>query len=114
MDSEVEKALAGIKSAWKNLLTAKDKDTFDAWSKEQKRLESILYREKRKLYIHFRNTSEEFRASRRLSNGDRKKAGRPRKYVNLTERQLKTQQYQHEYYLRVTKAKRAEKRKNEV
>lgn len=111
MDKEVEEALSGIKSAWKNMLTAKDKETFDAWSKEQKRLDSILYQEKRKLYLHFRNTSEEFRASRRLSNDGRKSPGRPRKYVNLTERQLKTQQYQHEYYLRVTKVKRAERRK---
>ena len=114
MSKEVKEALAGIKIAWKNMLKAKDKETFDAWSKEQKKLESILYQEKRKLYLHFRNTSKEFRASRRLSNGDRKRSGRPRKYVSLTERQLKIQQYQHEYYLKVTKPKRAERRKNET
>ena len=114
MNSDVKEALAGIRSAWKNMLAAKDKETFDAWSKEQKRLDNILYQEKRKLYMHFRNTSEEFRASRRINNGDRKRPGRPREYASLTERQLKTQQYQHEYYLRVTKAKRAERRKNEL
>lgn len=102
MSDEVKTALAGIKSAWKNMLTAKDKETFDAWSKEQKRLESILYKEKRKLYIHFRNTSEEFRASRRINKDERR---------SPAERQIRIQQYQHEYYLKVTKPKRAERRK---
>ena len=114
MDSEVKEALAGIRSAWKNMLTAKDKETFDAWSKEQKRLDSILYGEKRKLYMHFRNTSEEFRASRRIYKDGSRGRGRPRKYTTLTEKQIRIQQYQHEYNLRVTKAKRAERRKNEL
>lgn len=99
MDSDVKEALSGIESAWKNMLTAKRKEAFDAWSEEQKRLESILYREKRKKYIHFRNTSEEYRTSR--------------KYKTSVEKQIAEQKYQHEYYLRVTKAKRAERRKNE-
>lgn len=113
VDSKVEEALSGIKSAWKNMLTAEDKKTFDAWSKEQKRLEKILYQEKRKLYVHFRNTSEEYRASRRVSKDKRKSPGRPRKYANMSEKKLGQQQYQHEYYLRVTKAKRAQKKKME-
>ena len=112
MDSNVREALAGIRSAWKNMLTAKDKETFDAWSKEQKRLDSILYQEKRKLYIHFRNTSEEYRASRR--RGQSVGPGRPRKYETSVEKQIAVQKYQHEYYLKVTKAKRAERRKNEA
>ena len=111
MDSEVKEALAGIRSAWKNMLTARSKGVFDAWSEEQKRLESILYQEKRKKYIHFRNTSDEFRASRRRGQGVG--PGRPRKYKTKEERQAATQKYQHEYYLKVTKAKRAERRKNE-
>lgn len=112
MDSEAKEALAGIESVWKNMLTAKEKETFDAWSEEQKRLESILYREKRKKYIHFRNTSEEYRASRRRGQGVG--PGRPRKYKTSAEKQIAIQKYQHEYYLRVTKAKRAERRKNEL
>ena len=109
MNEEVKEALAGIKSAWKNMLTAKSKDVFDAWSEEQKRLENILYQEKRKKYLHFRNTSEEYRASRRSSQGVG--PGRPRKYETSVEKQIAIQKYQHEYYLRVTKAKRAERRK---
>lgn len=67
----VEKALAGIRSAWKNMLAAEDKETFDAWSKETKEIQKILNQEKRK-------------------------------------------KYRHEYYLRVTKPKREERRiKNE-
>lgn len=111
MNNEINKALSGIKSAWQNMLTAKDKETFDAWSEEQKRLENILYQEKRKKYIHFRNTSEEYRASRRC--GQSVSPGRPRKYKTSVERQIAIQKYQHEYYLRVTKAKRAERRNNE-
>ena len=114
MDSEINAALSGIKSAWQNMLTAKDKDTFDIWSKEQKRLEGILYREKRNKYMHFRNTSEEFRASRRIKPEDYVGPGRPRKYKTSAEKQIAVQKYQHEYYLRVTKAKRAERRKNEL
>ena len=110
MDSEVKEALSGIRSAWKNMLTAKGKEAFDAWSEEQKRLEEILYQEKRKKYIHFRNTSEEYRASRRRGQGVG--PGRPRKYETSVEKQIAIQKYQHEYYLRVTKAKRAERRKN--
>lgn len=110
MDSNVKEALAGIRSAWKNMLAAKDKETFDAWSKEQKRLENILYQEKRKKYLHFRNTSEEYRASRRrVQDGS---PGRPCKYKTSAEKQIAIQKYQHEYYLRVTKAKRAERKKN--
>lgn len=110
MDSEVKEALSGIKSAWKNMLTAKGKEGFDAWSEEQKRLEDILYQEKHKKYLHFRNTSEEYRASRRHGQGVG--PGRPRKYKTSAEKQIAIQKYQHEYYLRVTKAKRAERRKN--
>lgn len=113
MNDEVKTALGGIKNAWKNMLAAKDKNTFDLWSKEQKRLDAILYGEKRKLYLHFRNTSDEFRASRRLHKEDSRKLGRPQKYTTLTEKQIRTQQYQHEYYLRVTKLKRAEGKKND-
>lgn len=112
MSDEVKEALAGIRSAWKNMLTAKDKETFDAWSEEHKRLENILYQEKRKKYIHFRNTSEEYRASRRRGQGVG--PGRPQKYKTAVEKQIAIQKYQHEYYLRVTKAKRAERRKNEL
>lgn len=86
------------------------KETFDAWSKEQKRLNSILSQEKRKKYLHFRNTSEEYRASRRCGQGV--SPGRPRKYKTSAEKQIATQKYQHEYYLKVTKQKRAERRNN--
>lgn len=109
MSDEVKTALAGIRSAWNNMLTSKDKETFDAWSKEQRKLDSILYKEKRKLYMHFRNTSEEFRASRRVNKDEHRGPGRPSKSANPTERRIRIQQYQHEYYLRVTKPKRAEK-----
>lgn len=108
MDNDVKEALSGIKSAWKNMLTAKRKETFDAWSEEQKRLEEILYQAKRKKYLHFRNTSEEYRMSRRRSQGVG--PGRPRKYKTDVEKQIAIQKYQHEYYLRVTKAKRAERK----
>lgn len=114
MNNEVEIALAGIRSAWKNMLTAEDKDTFDAWGSEQKRLEKILQQEKRKLYLHFRNTSDEYRASRRVEDSKRKRTGRPKKYNSLSEKLIEYKKYQHEYYLRVTKAKRAERRKNEL
>ena len=112
MNEEIEKALAGIRSAWKNMLAAEDKETFDAWTKETKEIQKVLNQEKRRKYLHFRNTSEEYRASRR-SKG-REKPGRPPIYKTDAERRIGIKKYQHEYYLKVTKQKRAERRiKNE-
>lgn len=91
MDKEVKKALAGIKSAWKNMLTATDRDTYEFWRDEQLRLQKILYDEKK-------------RTMQRLRKSEDKKG----------ENRAKIQQYQHEYYLRVTRRKRAERRKNEA
>lgn len=91
MDKEVKKALAGIKSAWKNMLTATDRDTYEFWRDEQLRLQKILYDEKK-------------RTMQRLRKSEDKKG----------ENRARIQQYQHEYYLRVTRRKRAERRKNEA
>lgn len=87
MDKEVKGALSGIKSAWKNMLTATDRDTYEFWRDEQLRLQKILYDEKK-------------RTMQRLRKSEDKKG----------ENRAKIQQYQHEYYLRVTKAKRAERK----
>lgn len=91
MDKEVKAALSGIKSAWKNMLTATDRDTYEFWRDEQLRLQKILYDEKK-------------RTMRRLRKSEDKKG----------ENRAKRQQYQHEYYLRVTRQKRAERKKNEA
>lgn len=91
MNSEVKEALSGIKSAWKNMLTAPDRETYNFWRDEQLRLQKILYDEKK-------------RTMQRLRKSEDKKG----------ENRAKIQQYQHEYYLRVTKQKRAERRKNEA
>ena len=79
MNREVNDALSGIKSAWKNMLAAPDRETYELWRDEQLRLQKILHDERR-------------RTSQRLRRGD-------------------LQRYQHEYYLKVTKPKREEKRK---
>ena len=91
MNKEVKAALSGIKSAWKNMLVATDRDTYEFWRDEQLRLQKILYDEKK-------------RTLQRLRKSEDKKG----------ENRAKIQQYQHEYYLRVTKQKRAERRKNET
>ena len=91
MNKEVKAALSGIKSAWKNMLTATDRDTYEFWRDEQLRLQKILYDEKKRTMQRLRKTED--------------KSG---------ERRAKAQQYQHEYYLRVTRQKRAERRKNET
>ena len=79
MNREVKDALSGIKIAWKNMLAASDRETYELWSEEQLRLQKILYDERK-------------RTLQRLRRGD-------------------LQRYQHEYYLKVTKPKREEKRK---
>lgn len=105
MDSNVKEALAGIKSAWKNMLTASDKETYNFWSEEQLRLQKILYDERKRTLQRLRtNPTGEPRPKRGR--------GRPRKTKTEAERKLRIQQYQHEYYLKVTKRKRAERRKN--
>jgi hypothetical protein len=104
MDSEIKEALSGIKSAWKNMLTARDKETYNFWSEEQLRLQKILYDERKKTLQRLRTNPT---GESKLKRGP----GRPRKTNTEAERRLKLQMYQHEYYLRVTKAKRAERRK---
>ena len=79
MSEEVKDALSGIKIAWKNMLAASDRETYELWRDEQLRLQKILHDERR-------------RTLQRLRRGD-------------------LQRYQHEYYLKVTKPKREEKRK---
>lgn len=44
----------------------------------------------------------------------KRKPGRPSKYKTLEERKEALRKYQHEYYLKVTKQKRAERRNNET
>lgn len=92
MNKEVKEALSGIKSAWKNMLTATDRDTYEFWRDEHLRLQKILYAEKKRIVQLLR---------RGEYNKDNKK-------------RTQSQRYQHEYYLRVTKQKRAERRKNET
>ena len=107
MNSEVKEALSGIKSAWKNMLTANDKGTYNFWSEEQLRLQKILYDERKR-------TLQRLRANPTGEPGLKRGRGRPRKTQTESERKLRIQMYQHEYYLRVTKQKRAERRKNEA
>lgn len=92
MNSEVKEALSGIKSAWKNMLTAKDKETYNFWSEEQLRLQKMLYDERK-------------RTLQRLWRSEINKDSKKRAQL---------QRYQHEYYLKVTKQKRAERRNNEA
>lgn len=107
MNKEVKEALSGIKSAWKNMLTATDRDTYNFWSEEQLRLQKILYDERKRTLQRLRtNPTGEPRPKRGR--------GRPRKTKTEAERRLRLQMYQHEYYLKVTKQKRAERRKNEA
>ena len=107
MNSEVKEALSGIKSALKNMLTARDKETYIFWSEEQLRLQKILYDERKRTLQRLRtNPTGEPRPKRGR--------GRPRKAKTEAEKKLKLQMYQHEYYLKVTKQKRAERRNNEA
>lgn len=92
MSKEVKAALSGIKSAWKNMLTAPDRETYEYWRDEHLRLQKILYNEKKRV-VH------------NLRRGEDNKDSKKRK---------QSQRYQHEYYLRVTKQKRAERRKHEA
>lgn len=92
MNSEVKEALSGIKSAWKNMLAASDRETYEFWREEQLRLQKILNDERK-------------RTLQRLRRGETNKDSKKR---------TQSQKYQHEYYLRVTKQKRAERRKNEA
>lgn len=105
MNSEVKEALSGIKSAWKNMLTAPDRETYNFWRDEQLRLQKILYDERRR-------TLQRLRANPTGEPRPKRGHGRPRKTKTDSERKLKLQMYQHEYYLKVTKQKRAERRKN--
>ena len=41
MNREVNDALSGIKSAWKNMLAAPDRETYELWRDEQLRLQKI-------------------------------------------------------------------------
>lgn len=107
MNSEVKKALSGIKSAWKNMLTANDKETYNFWSEEQLRLQKILYDERKR-------TLQRLRANPTGEPRPKRGPGRPRKTKTEAERRSRIQMYQHEYYLKVTKQKRAERRKNEA
>ena len=106
MDREVEEALAGIRSAWKELLNAKNGNAFAYWDKECRRIERILYNAKRKAYIHFRNTSEEYKKSRRKNPCCIGRPGRKPMFSTEEERKAHLKKYQHEYYLRVTKPNR--------
>ena len=102
MDKEVKAALAGISRTWKLLLTAKDRETYDFWVEEQLRLHKILYGERNRVL------------SRLHGKPYKKHAGPGRPSKSLAAKQLRRQKYQHEYYLRVTKQKRAERRNNEA
>lgn len=92
MDKEVKEALSGIKSAWNNMLTAPDRETYEFWRDEHLRLQKILYAEKKRV-VH------------NLLRGECNKDSKKR---------TQSQRYQHEYYLKVTKQKRAERRQNEA
>lgn len=105
MNSEVKEALAGIKSAWKNMFLARDKETYSFWSEEQLRLQKILYDERKR-------TLQRLRANPTGEPRPKRGPGRPRKIKTEAERRLRLQMYQHEYYLKVTKQKRAERRNN--
>ena len=98
MNKEVKAALSGIKSAWKNMLTAQDRDTYEFWRDEQLRLQKILYDERGKTLRRLRK-SEELQMDEYKKNAVKK---------------TRIQRYQHEYYLRVTRQKRAERRNNEA
>lgn len=87
----VKAALAGIKSAWKNMLAAEDRETYNFWSEERLRLQKVLYEEATKV------------------RGKLYRREKPKD----SERIWAQKKYQHEYYLRVTRRKRAERRKNE-
>lgn len=106
MSSDVKEALSGIKSAWKNMLTASDRGTYEFWSEERLRLQKILYDERKR-------TLQRLRADPTGEPIPKRGPGRPRKAKTEAERRLNLQMYQHEYYLKVTKQKRAERRKNE-
>lgn len=105
MDKEVKEALSGIKSAWSNMLTAKDKETYNFWSEEQLRLQKILYDERKR-------TLQRLRTNPTGEPKPKRGRGRPKKAKTEAEKKLKLQMYQHEYYLKVTKQKRAERRNN--
>ena len=90
---ELDEAIAGIRSAWRNLLVATDLDTFNYWNKELIRLEKILQGEKKRLYSDLHSVPEE-------------NAG-----TEESKKRAAIQNYQHEYYLKVTKKKRHERRK---
>lgn len=107
MNSEVKEALAGIKSAWRNMFLARDKETYNFWSEEQLRLQKILYDERKR-------TLQRLRANPTGESKPKRGPVRPRKTKVETERKLRLQMYQHGYYLRVTKQKRAERRNNEA
>lgn len=104
MNKEVKAALSGIKSAWKNMLTATDRGTYEFWRDEQLRLQKILYDERKR-------TLQRLRVNPTGESRPKRGRGRPRK--TEAERRLRLQMYQHEYYLKVTKQKRAERRNNE-
>lgn len=106
MNQEVKNALSGIKSAWKNLICATDKETYDAWFAERVKLDYILHRE----MLETKGRIATGVASTHTKAGP----GRPRKYITNAEREIQRRKYQHEYYLKVTRVKRAERRKNEV
>lgn len=107
MNSDVKEALSGIKSAWKNMFLARDKETYIFWSEEQLRLQKILYDERKR-------TLQRLRTNPTGEPGPKRGPGRPKKTKTEAERRLRLQMYQHEYYLKVTKQKRAERRNNEA
>ena len=107
MSSDVKEALSEIKSAWKNMLTAPDRETYNFRSGERLRLQKILYDERKR-------TLQRLRADPTGEPRPKREPGRLRKTKTEAERRLRLQMYQHEYYLKVTKQKRAERRKNEA
>lgn len=107
MKSEVKEALSGIKSAWKNMFLATDRKTYEFWRDEQIRLHKILYDERNR-------TLQRLRTNPTGEATPKRGPGRPSKTKTEAERKLRSQMYQHEYYIKVTKQKRAERRKNEV
>lgn len=84
---------------WAHMLDSEDKASFKHWANEVKECERELYRRKRKLYLHLRNTSEEYMRKRRVEPSDKGKPGRKRIYTN-EERREHEKRYQHDYYLR--------------
>ena len=92
MNIKVKQAISRIEEAWKNMLKASDRETYEFWRDEQLRLQKILCAERK-------------RTLQRIWISEVNKDKMKRKQLQI---------YQHEYYIKVTKPKRVERRKNEA